>query len=96
MASHHQSALAHGVEGFIQAIIAATPNGERIVVEYHPDGDWFVAKEPCVQRDRQEIIDEIWCAIDGRNDMDVGLTQLAEAAYERLDELGYLDVKRPA
>jgi hypothetical protein len=31
--------------GFIAAIIERTPNGEWISVQYHPDGDWSVARE---------------------------------------------------
>lgn len=35
-----------GVEGFLSAIMSATPNGEWIKVQYHPNGDWSVAAKP--------------------------------------------------
>lgn len=31
---------------FFDAIHAATPNGEWIAVQYHPNGDWSVAHSP--------------------------------------------------
>lgn len=40
------------------------------------------------QLSKEELIDEAWEAMDDRNDMDVGLTQLAAAAVERLDQVG--------
>lgn len=35
-----------GAPGFLNAILEATPNGEWIRVQYHPNGDWSVAAKP--------------------------------------------------
>jgi hypothetical protein len=33
-----------GVGAFLKAIMDAAPNGERVVVQYFRNGDWFVGK----------------------------------------------------
>ena len=37
-----------GVQGFLDTIMEKTPNGESILVQYHPNGDWSVSNEPQV------------------------------------------------
>lgn len=41
-------AQSRGIEGFLETIKARTPNGEYILVQYHPNGDWSVSNEPQV------------------------------------------------
>jgi hypothetical protein len=32
------------IAGFLETILECTPNGEYILVQYHPNGDWTVAR----------------------------------------------------
>lgn len=34
------------LDSFVSTILEKTPNGERIAVQYHPNGDWSVAHLP--------------------------------------------------
>lgn len=43
---HARKSEPHGVRGFLNMIMERTPNGEWIRVQYHPNGDWSVAKYP--------------------------------------------------
>lgn len=44
--TRHPPAPAESVAAFLDAIKARSPNGERVEVQYHPDGDWSVFNPP--------------------------------------------------
>lgn len=35
-----------GVRSFLDAIVKRSPNGEKVLVQYHPNGDWAVFDKP--------------------------------------------------
>jgi len=43
---HARNNHSRNVLGFLNEIMERTPNGEQIRVQYHPNGDWSVAKYP--------------------------------------------------
>lgn len=45
---------------------------------------------------REELIDEIWEAMDDANDMGVGLRDFAKAVATRLEKLGLVTVDEEA
>lgn len=43
---HARNSETRGVRGFLNEIMQRTPNGEYIRVQYHPNGNWSIAKYP--------------------------------------------------
>jgi hypothetical protein len=44
LAPPDMAAARGSIANFIHAILNASPNGERVIVQYFPSGDWFVGK----------------------------------------------------